>query len=429
MSVISQQLQDPPALFTPLAATTWNDAVGVLPIWVYSISTQRQLQEYRHDGDQWTDGISQTLDISPFTPLAVISWKPDNSPHHTRVYYLSANNKLQEYSSDNDVWTHRGLNDMHVQAAPNSSIAAVQYTRNNSIYIHVYYQGKYFGMQQLMPLHCGCILTYPNSVEGSNQIKEYYFNGLAGSWKEGATVTSAMSGTSIGAVSYHQENPFIKIVPTRPNSSCTQHVSPLQLETLPFLLACPSTYTSLCNVWYHTETTMFVSLLAAGVVQLSHVMCAMDVYGGHSYVYGTILSGYPRYIALIYYQATDLSIHEYCLDGDTTWVPGQFNGGTAPGQTQIGVLVKGYNNGPVLDVYWMNTASEIIRRPLTNGTWNTSDVVGPLVHGARFSPTLFMLNGQYILQVYYQQVDNSILEFCQNGPGQSWVPGATLATG
>ncbi len=78
----------------------------------------------------------------------------------------------------------------------------------------------------------------------------------------------------------------------------------------------------------------------------------------------------------------------------------------------------------------MNTASEIVRSLLTNGTWNASaNVVGPLVRGARFAPTLFTLNDQYILRVYYQRADNSNLEFCQNGSGQPWVPGATLTTG
>ncbi|KAI0760386.1 hypothetical protein C8Q74DRAFT_1372263 [Fomes fomentarius] len=127
MSTISQQLQDRrPAPFTPLAATNRYDHAR-FHIRVYSItcSTQRKLQEYCYDSDgtgKWAVGMSQSLDMSPCTPLAVISWYANDAPH-IRVYYLSACNELQEYCFDGR-WSPGALNNMHVQAAPNSSIAS-----------------------------------------------------------------------------------------------------------------------------------------------------------------------------------------------------------------------------------------------------------------------------------------------------------------
>ncbi|KAL1747999.1 fungal fucose-specific lectin-domain-containing protein [Schizophyllum fasciatum] len=124
----------------------------------------------------------------------------------------------------------------------------------------------------------------------------------------------------------------------------------------------------------------------------------------------------------IYYQMDDLVIHEYAHDNGR-WTPGSFFGGPAPGRTQIGALFGSWR-GVVLDVYWMNTHSEIVRAVNLNGAWHTSKVVGPLKRGARFAPAQWE-GGRYI-RVYYQSADNSVLEVCNNDNSANWHPGSTV---
>ena len=59
------------------------------------------------------------------------------------MYYLSTEYKLQEYCRDNyGRWAPGELNNMNIQAARDTSIAAFYYERNNGLHIRVYCQGK-----------------------------------------------------------------------------------------------------------------------------------------------------------------------------------------------------------------------------------------------------------------------------------------------
>ncbi|KEP48958.1 phosphatidylcholine-hydrolyzing phospholipase C [Rhizoctonia solani 123E] len=129
--------------------------------------------ESKHIDGQWTGGITQPAlwDAALFTPLAAINW---DSGNQIRVYYLSPDYQLREYCCRNGSWFQGELNDMNIQAARNTSIAAFQR-----------------------------ILILAISEEGSDEIKEFCHDD--GQWCRGTTLPRALSGTSIAAISYEYE--------------------------------------------------------------------------------------------------------------------------------------------------------------------------------------------------------------------------------
>lgn len=164
----------------PPKIVPWTSFAVTTPrIWstrLYYQNPPGGLLESIHIDGQWTGGVDQPSlwDAAPFTPMAAINWDRGNQ---IRVYYLSAEYKLQEYCYIDGSWSQGALNNKNIQAASNTSIAAIQYGDNNGgVHIRVYYQD-----------------------EGSRQIKEYCNDGY---WFEGATLTSALSGTSIAAIAY-----------------------------------------------------------------------------------------------------------------------------------------------------------------------------------------------------------------------------------
>ncbi|KAL1679136.1 fungal fucose-specific lectin-domain-containing protein [Schizophyllum commune] len=286
-----------------------NFAVTTPRIWsarVYYQNPPGGVLESVHIDGQWTGGIDQPSlwDAAPFTPLAAINWDRGNQ---VRVYYLNTENKLQEYCYDNGNWFQGGLNGMDIQAAFNTSIAAFQYENDTGLHIRVYCQ-----------------------EDGSNEIQEFCNDGR---WFRGATLPSALSGTSIAAI-------------------------PFEFNGLQFR---------------------------------------------------------------VYYQTDDLYIREQVLNNDG-WSSGDFRAGPAPGRTPIGALFGSWR-GVVLDVYWMNTDSEIVRATNIDGWWNNSTVVGPLERGAKFAPAQWD-GGRYV-RVYYQSADNSVLEIC-NDNDEGWYSGVTV---
>ncbi|KAL1748020.1 fungal fucose-specific lectin-domain-containing protein [Schizophyllum fasciatum] len=130
----------------------------------------------------------------------------------------------------------------------------------------------------------------------------------------------------------------------------------------------------------------------------------------------------------VYYQTQDLVLREHCLNlgqDDKLWFPGAFNVGRAPGRTQIGVLCGTWRRGVILDVYWLNMASEITRAMHIDGYWQISKVVGPLFRSVRFVAEQW--DGGKHIRVYYQSKDNSVLEVCNDNGEQDWVPGSHVA--
>ncbi|KAJ7107407.1 fungal fucose-specific lectin-domain-containing protein [Mycena epipterygia] len=293
----------------PPKVVPWTGFAVTTPrIWSTRLYYQNPLggvMESVHVEGKWTGGVEQPAlwNAAPFTPLAAINWDGGNQ---VRVYFVNAEYKLQEYCYVNGRWFKGDLNDMDIQAARNTSIAAFQYEHSNGQHIRVYCQ-----------------------EEGSNEIKELCNDGH---WFRGETLPSALSGTSIAAVAY-------------------------EFEGLQFR---------------------------------------------------------------VYYQAEDFSIREHCMSNGK-WFRGDFNGGKAPGGTQIGAL---YGDHVVLDVYWINTDSEIIRCVLIGGIWRTSKVVGLLARGVRFAPAQWE-GGNYI-RVYYQSADNSVWEICKDNNGE-WFSGGRIA--
>ncbi|SJL06968.1 uncharacterized protein ARMOST_10310 [Armillaria ostoyae] len=135
------------------------------------------LQSEHLDG-LWGGGPSKDpiFNAVLFTPLAAINF---NGGKEVRVYYLDEQYVLQEYcySADKGRWFPGELGGMKIQAATNTSIAAIQYGDDQGgVHICVY-------CQEL----------------ASDAIKELCNDGY---WFRGATLPVALSGSSIAAVAY-----------------------------------------------------------------------------------------------------------------------------------------------------------------------------------------------------------------------------------
>ncbi|KAK0184055.1 fungal fucose-specific lectin-domain-containing protein [Armillaria mellea] len=137
------------------------------------------LQSEHLDG-LWGGGLSKDpiFNAVLFTPLAAINFNSGKEAS-IRVYYLDEQYILQEYcySADKGRWFPGELGDMKIQAATNTSIAAIQYGDDQGgVHIRVY-------CQEL----------------ASGAIKELCNDGY---WFRGATLPDALRGSSIAAVAY-----------------------------------------------------------------------------------------------------------------------------------------------------------------------------------------------------------------------------------
>ncbi|KAK0438157.1 fungal fucose-specific lectin-domain-containing protein [Desarmillaria tabescens] len=153
---------------------TINGLQNIIPWSSVAVTTPKS----EHLDGLWGGGPSKDplFNAVLFTPLAAINF---NDGKEIRVYYLDEQYVLQEYcySADQGKWFPGELGNMKIQAATNTSIAAMQYGDDRGgVYIRVY-------CQEL----------------GSGAIKEFCNNGY---WFRGATLPVALSGSSLAAVVY-----------------------------------------------------------------------------------------------------------------------------------------------------------------------------------------------------------------------------------
>ncbi|THH31406.1 hypothetical protein EUX98_g2796 [Antrodiella citrinella] len=101
------------------------------------------VQNERLEGS-WTNQSSSDplVKAALFSPLAALSFNVSDGKE-VRLYYLNQQYILQEYilSKSKGVWYTGSLGSMNIQAAPNTSFAAVHHGRQgDGLYIRVYYQ-------------------------------------------------------------------------------------------------------------------------------------------------------------------------------------------------------------------------------------------------------------------------------------------------
>ena len=80
----------------------------------------------------------------------------------------------------------------------------------------------------------------------------------------------------------------------------------------------------------------------------------------------------------------------------------------------------------VPDVYWLDSTGWIIRYTEVQGSWKESRVVGPLLCGAKFAVSSWE-HGRYV-RIYYQSPDYRVLEVCSDD-GSVWYAGAFVDGG
>ncbi|KAI0334364.1 fucose-specific lectin [Cubamyces sp. BRFM 1775] len=178
--------------WTDFAVTTLRNRTSR----VYYQDSLSELLENAHIDGQWEEAVNSpsVTDAAPFTPLAAITWDDGNQ---IRVYYLNADYVLQERCCVDGEWTSGALNCLNIAAAPNTSIAAFQYEDDDGVHIRIYLQEA-----------------------GSPEIQEYCSDG---SWVRGATLPTALSGTSIAAVVYNIEGVQFRVYYQAPDLTIKEH--------------------------------------------------------------------------------------------------------------------------------------------------------------------------------------------------------------
>ncbi|KAJ3559349.1 hypothetical protein NM688_g402 [Phlebia brevispora] len=150
--------------------------------------------ESKHYG-VWSGGIDDpaAFRAPPFTPLAVVDCKDGNE---IRVYFINEQSLLREacYSAAKESWVDGPLNELNIQAAGNSSIAAFQ-----------------FDIPQL---------TAPES--NSLTIQEFCTDDTV-QWQRGAILPTALSGSSLAAVSYTYQGLQVRIYYQAEDLSIREH--------------------------------------------------------------------------------------------------------------------------------------------------------------------------------------------------------------
>ncbi|KAJ8488124.1 hypothetical protein ONZ51_g3730 [Trametes cubensis] len=163
---------------------------------VYYQNSLGGILENAHIDGQWEEAVNSpsVSDAAPFTPLAAINWDDGNQ---IRLYYLNAEYTLQEYCCVDGEWTAGALSTLNIAAAPNTSIAAFQYEDDEGVHIRIYLQEA-----------------------GSFEIQEYCNDG---SWVRGATLPTALSGTSIAAVVYDMDGVQFRVYYQAPDLYIREH--------------------------------------------------------------------------------------------------------------------------------------------------------------------------------------------------------------
>ncbi|KAK6347332.1 hypothetical protein TWF696_007401 [Orbilia brochopaga] len=159
-----------------VAAVSWSN-------WSYRLYFQDSngICEASRDTDKWSIKKVPEVDAAQYTPIAAVSRKGGTD---IRLYYLAPDLILREmrYTASRG-WFAGTLDYSKIKVAPNSRIAAVAW----SGYIRVYYQGyNYDRIEEL---------RYADSPSnrGSGHIK---------GWERGASLRTAVNGSSIAAACY-----------------------------------------------------------------------------------------------------------------------------------------------------------------------------------------------------------------------------------
>ncbi|KAK6329776.1 hypothetical protein TWF730_006075 [Orbilia blumenaviensis] len=181
----AQSIQTPLLPSTPLphklrkysiAAVNWDN-------WHYRLyfQTSQGIFEGRRDEDEWQITKIPGIDAAIYTPLAAVARRKGQD---IRLYYLSPDFVIQEHRyTEAKGWLPGTLESLEVSATPSSRLAAVEWSGN----IRVYFQGSNYDKIEE--------LRYMDNVRsrGSGNVK---------GWERGATLCSALNGTSLAAATY-----------------------------------------------------------------------------------------------------------------------------------------------------------------------------------------------------------------------------------
>lgn len=108
----------------------------------------------------------------------------------------------------------------------------------------------------------------------------------------------------------------------------------------------------------------------------------------------------------------------------SSFIKGKLDFGVAPGCSPISAFGYGANDGSTqLHVYWRNLQDEIVGTKNTTSWGSTNKVLSGLRPGAQFAAAQWG-DGKH-LRLYYQNIDDSVLEVCSDG--ESWFDGAEVA--
>ncbi|KAL1748021.1 fungal fucose-specific lectin-domain-containing protein [Schizophyllum fasciatum] len=291
---------------TSIAATKprlWNTRL-------YYQNPAKGVLESRHLDGSWTGGVNQPSlwDAAPFTPLAAINWDNGNQ---IRVYYLSSEFKLHEQCFVNGRWIQGDLNNLDIQCARNTSLAAFQYVNNTGRHMRVFCQ-----------------------VEGSNRIQEISHDGSNGRWFRGATLPAALSGTGIAAVVYDFRGLRFRVYYQTEDLALREHCLDLAGNGTWFagefnVGRAPgrTQIGALCGTWRGVVLDVYWLNVESEITRAAHI----DGSWRTSRVVGPLFRS-ARFVPeqwdggrhiRVYYQASDNSIREICNDnGNAHWVPG-----------------------------------------------------------------------------------------------------------
>jgi len=124
---------------TSIAVIRWRVGINLDYVRVYTQDLKGDIRESRYDGQSWTGGTAADViaNAKLRSPIAALSYN-----NGIRVYYLSADNILQEAVQDNydgGRWVVSNLGTHNFEASPASRLAVIGKTKLNHN-ISLYYQ-------------------------------------------------------------------------------------------------------------------------------------------------------------------------------------------------------------------------------------------------------------------------------------------------
>jgi kumamolisin len=286
-----------------IAAVQWSDTSR--HIRVYCQDEQNVIQEYCWDGNgPWTPGV-KLAGAAPDSQLAAVQWS-DPAGVHLRVYYQNPQNIIVEQCYDGSWAPGQGV---FPGAAPGTGIAAVQWSDTAGVHLRVYYQNP------------------------QNTVTEQCYDGK---WAPGQGVfAGAAPTTGIAAVYWNDSaGTHLRVYYQNPQNAVTEQCYD--------------------GKWAPGQGVF------AGAAPTTGIAAAQwsDTAGVH---------------LRVYYQNTPGTALEQCYDGKCA--PGQKFSGTAPG---TGVAAVNWNDsaGTHLRVYYQSTQNAVTEQ-CYDGTWTTGQFVVP----------------------------------------------------